>query len=167
MFRVSLIVLSSFFLWPLCILSFDLLLLISPLASSIFSCNDFNQLWLLCSQGLLNNLASYSFDLMKVIKRMMCTKLDAIFYVYVLRCYASLRSEFHVVISVAIFACERWSVRLCLQLFVGGDMSYLRCLYLFTWWCETHIVLWFSSYRVHYVDSFSGLSIFDCPFGIL
>jgi len=48
-------------------------------------------------------------------------------------------------------------------------MSYLHYLCL---WCPTHIVLcfyfvFFSSFCVPYVDSFSGLSIFDCPFGIL
>jgi hypothetical protein len=39
-------------------------------------------------------------------------------------------------------------------------------------WCPTHFVLFFcfvffSSYCAPYVDSFSGLSIFDCHFGIL
>ena len=34
-------------------------------------------------------------------------------------------------------------------------------------WYPTHVVLCFSSSCVPYVDSFSGLSIFDCPFGIL
>ena len=40
----------------------------------------------------------------------------------------SLRSEFRVVMVVAISACKRYSVRLYLQLFVRGLMSYLRYL---------------------------------------
>jgi len=43
----------------------------------------------------------------------------------------SLRSEFRVIISVTISALKRCSVRLHLQLFVGGLMSYLRYLCLF------------------------------------
>jgi hypothetical protein len=59
---------------------------------------------------------------------------------------------------------------LWLWLFVGGLMSYLCYLSLFTY-SLTHIVLCFcfvfSSYCLTYVASFSELSIFDCPFGIL
>ena len=43
---------------------------------------------------------------------------------FVMSYYVSLRSEFPVVISVTIFAFKRCSVRLYLQLFVGGLMSY-------------------------------------------
>jgi hypothetical protein len=44
-------------------------------------------------------------------------------------------------------------------------MSYLRYLSLFAHtWCPTHIVLFFF---VLYAASFSGLSIVDCPFGML
>jgi hypothetical protein len=43
----------------------------------------------------------------------------------------SLRSELCVVMSVTISAYNRCSVRLYLQLFVGGSMSYLRSLCLF------------------------------------
>ena len=42
---------------------------------------------------------------------------------FVMSYYVSLRSEFRVVISVTIFAYKRCSVRLYLQLFVGGLMS--------------------------------------------
>jgi hypothetical protein len=36
------------------------------------------------------------------------------------------------------------------------------------WWCPSHTLLWFSSSCVPYIiASLSGLSIFDCPFGIL
>ena len=84
----------------------------------------------------------------------------------------SLCSELRVVMSVTISAKKRCSVRLYLQLFVGGLMSYLRYLCFFCIeWCPTHIVLCFlfcfSSSCVPYVGSFSGLSIRDCPFGIL
>jgi hypothetical protein len=40
----------------------------------------------------------------------------------------SLRSEFRIVMSAAIIASKRSSVRLCYQLSVGGLMSYLRYL---------------------------------------
>jgi hypothetical protein len=43
---------------------------------------------------------------------------------FVLSCYVSLCSVFRVVISVTISAWKRYSVRLYLQLFVGGLMSY-------------------------------------------
>jgi len=50
-------------------------------------------------------------------------------------------------------------------------MSYLRYLCLLVLWSPTHIVLCFlsclSSSCLPYVASFSGLSIFDRPFGIL
>ena len=72
----------------------------------------------------------------------------------------------------------RCSVPLYLQLFVGGLMSYLppvicrRAHVLFTLlvfvyvqWYPTHIVLCFVFLRL--VSSFSELSIFDLPFGIL
>ena len=80
-------------------------------------------------------------------------------------------SEFRVVVSVAVSAQERCSVRLYLQLFVGGLMSYLRYLYLFTLSGVHHIlccvfVLFFFVLCTH-VASFSGSLIFVCPFGIL
>ena len=59
-------------------------------------------------------------------------------------------------------------VRLYLQLLVGGLMSYLRYMCLFTYrtWRPTRIVLCFrlSSSCVSYVASFSGLFFFDCPY---
>jgi hypothetical protein len=59
-----------------------------------------------------------------------------------------------------------------LCLFVGRLMSYLRYLCLFAHNSDVHQILCvflfcFSSSCVPYVASFSGLSIFDCPFGIL
>ena len=81
--------------------------------------------------------------------------------------YVSLPFEFHVVMSVTIAAQKRCSVRVYLQLFVGGLMSYLRYLCLFAFSGVQYIVLCFSSSCVPYVASFSGLSNFDCPFGIL
>jgi hypothetical protein len=42
----------------------------------------------------------------------------------------SLRSEFRVVKPSTISEKKRWSVRLCLQLFVGGLLSYLSYLHL-------------------------------------
>ena len=60
---------------------------------------------------------------------------------------------------------KQCSVRLYLQLFVAGVMTYLRYLCFFA-----HSVVFLfclSSSCVPYVASFSGLSIFDCPFDIL
>jgi len=56
-------------------------------------------------------------------------------------------------------------------LFVGGRMSYLRYLCLFTYSDVQHMlscvfVLCFTS-CLPYVAGFFGLSIFDCPFDIL
>ena len=99
---------------------------------------------------------------------------------------------FCVVKFVTISAWKRCSVRLFLQLYVGGLMSYLSylcllahsgvqhilcCVFWFAcfrivscvWCCPTHIVLCFlfclSSSCAHKVASFSGLSILDWFFG--
>jgi hypothetical protein len=45
-------------------------------------------------------------------------------------------------------------------------MSYYRYLCLLAQWCLAHIVVFFLA-LLHYVASFYGLSIFDCPFSIL
>ena len=54
---------------------------------------------------------------------------------------------------------------------VGGLMSYLRYLCLLAHSGVHHILccvfVWFFFVLCTHVDSFSGLSIFDCPFGIL
>ena len=55
------------------------------------------------------------------------------FSIVVLCCYMSLHSEFCVVMSVTFSAWKRCSVRLCLWFFVGGLVSYLRCLCLFSY----------------------------------
>jgi len=52
------------------------------------------------------------------------------------------------------------TVRLYLRLFVGGIMSYLPYLCLFAHSGVQHILYFFSWSCVHYVASFSGLSIF-------
>jgi hypothetical protein len=49
-----------------------------------------------------------------------------LFSFFVLSYYVSLRSEFCVVMFVTISAQKRCSVRLYLQLFVGGLMSYFH-----------------------------------------
>ena len=60
------------------------------------------------------------------------------------------------------------------QLFVGGLMSFLYYLCLYAYCCVQHLLcfffwvfFFFTSSCVPYVASFSGLSIFGCPFGIL
>ena len=80
----------------------------------------------------------------------------------------SLRYVFRVVISATIFAQKRCSIRLYLQLFVGGAMSYLLYLCLFVYnGVQTHIVLCFCLVClllvscVPNVASFSGLSILN------
>ena len=55
------------------------------------------------------------------------------FCVLLCRQYVSLRSKFRVVMSVKISTWKRCSVRICLQLFVGGSMSCSRCLCLFAY----------------------------------
>ena len=96
-----------------------------------------------------------------------------LFRFFVLSEYVSLRSEFRVVMAVTISAQKRFSVRLYLQLFVGGGGSCLIdviCVCLRIVVSNTYCVVFlfcFSSSCVPYVASLSGLSIFDCPFGFL
>jgi hypothetical protein len=87
-------------------------------------------------------------------------------------CFYVLSSKFLVVMSVTMFAYKRCSVRLYLQLLVGGLMSYLPyllgfflCIVVSNTYCVVFL-LCFSSSCVHYVASFSGLSIFNYPFVI-
>jgi hypothetical protein len=84
--------------------------------------------------------------------------------------YVPLRSEFRVVISATFFAYKRCSVRLYLQLFEESScLIYVICVCLGTVMSNTYCVeflLCLSSSCVPYVASFSGLSIFNCPFGI-
>ena len=51
----------------------------------------------------------------------------------------------------------------------GANVLFTLFVFACVWWCPTHIVLCscFSSSCVPYVASFSGLSNFDCHFGIL
>ena len=72
-------------------------------------------------------------------------------------------SEFCVVISAAISAYNWCSIRLYLQLFVGGLMSYLRYLCLFTY-CGIQHILRCALFFCVYVASFSGL---ESPFLIV
>ena len=85
-----------------------------------------------------------------------------IFLVVVLFYYVSLRSEFRVVMSVAISAYKLCSDSLYLQLYVGGLMSCLRYLCLLGYTDVQDILC-----CVPYVASISGLSIFYCLLGIL
>ena len=76
-----------------------------------------------------------------VIKKMIPSYIDHNweFFCVVLLC--ALSSEFHVVICVLWFLHKKLClVRLYPQLFVGGLMSYLRCLCLFTYSCVLHIL---------------------------
>ena len=72
-------------------------------------------------------------------------------------------SEFRVVMSVTISAWKRCSVRLHLQLFVGGRISYLRYFCLFAQWCLTHIVLCFCFIFLRLMNTMLPVSL-DCPF---
>ena len=67
------------------------------------------------------------------------------------------------------FQTKRCSVRFCLQLFIGGIMSYVCCLWFFADSGVKHRVccVFFLFHCVPCVANFSGLCIFDCPFSIL
>ena len=81
---------------------------------------------------------------------------------FVLSYYVSLRFEFPVVVSATISALKRCSIRLCLHLFVGGLMSYLYVI------CVCLRIVVSNIYCAgFYVAGLSGLSIFECPLGIL
>ena len=96
------------------------------------------------------------------------------FIFFVLSCYVSLRSEFRVGMSITISVKKRCSGRLCLQLFLGECMSYLRYLCLFSHsgvqciLCCVFVFVFvfcfcfFFGFRrlVYPVASFSGLSFF-------
>ena len=83
----------------------------------------------------------------------------------------SWRYVFRVVLFAMISAYKRCSVRVNLQLFVEERMSYIRDLCLFAYSGVQQILvlfmLCFSTSCVPYVANISGLSGFDCPFGIL
>ena len=88
----------------------------------------------------------------------------SIFLVFVLSYYVSLASEFHVVMSVTESAYNRCSVRLYLQLFVGGLMSYLCYVSFFAYLCcSTHIVLCFCFVFLRFLYSMFPVSL-ECPF---
>ena len=72
--------------------------------------------------------------------------------------------NFRVVMSVTIFALKRCSVRLYLQLFVGGRMSSLRWLCLFAYSGVKHILHCFAFRRL--VCPMFPVSL-DCPFFIV
>jgi hypothetical protein len=89
-------------------------------------------------------------------------------FVYV---HVSLCSVFRVVLFAMISAYKPCSIRVNLQLFVGQRMSYLRDVCLFAYSSVQQILVLFlfcfSTSCVSYVANISGLSFFDCPFGIL
>ena len=67
-----------------------------------------------------------------------------IFLVFVLSYCESLRSEFHVVMSVTISAWKQCLVRLCLQLFVGSScLIYVICVCLCVMVSNTFCVVFF------------------------
>ena len=94
-----------------------------------------------------------------------------ILLVYVLSFCVSLRSELCVGMSVTISAYKRCSVRLYLQLFVGGSMSYLRSLCLFAHsvvqpilWCDFALFFFISCILC---CQLLWIVLFWLPFGIL
>ena len=82
--------------------------------------------------------------------------------VYVLFYYVSLRSEFRVVMAVTISAWKRCSVHLYLQLFAGGSMSCLCCLWLFACGGVQHIIVLCLVF-LRLVSPMSPVFL-DCPF---
>jgi len=86
----------------------------------------------------------------------------------VLSYHMSLRSEFHIVMSVTISAYKRCLVRLYLQLFVEGIMSYLRYLCLFALCGVQHILPVWVTWRGSYVTNvFYCLLIFSNVYCVL
>ena len=79
------------------------------------------------------------------------------------QCNPGLRSEFRVVMSVTISALKRCSVRLYIQLFVVGFMSYLCYLCLFAHSGVQHVVLCFCFVFRRIVYPMLPVSL-DCPF---
>ena len=77
-----------------------------------------------------------------------------------------LRSEFHVVMYVTIFAYKLCSIRLYLQLFVGGLMSYLHYLRLLAYSGVHHILRCVCVFCLGLVYPVLPVSL-RCPFGIL
>jgi hypothetical protein len=75
-------------------------------------------------------------------------------------------SEFSVVMSVTISAWNRCSVRLCLQFFVGGLMSYLRYLSLFGYSCVNTLMLCLCFVFLRLVCTLLPVPL-DCPFLIV
>jgi len=59
--------------------------------------------------------------------------------IFLVFCVVLFHVSLRVVMSVAISAYKQCSVRLCIQLFVGGRMSYLRYLCLFAYIGVQHI----------------------------
>ena len=78
-------------------------------------------------------------------------------------CVILLRSEFRVVMSITISAYKQCSVRLYLQLFVGGFVSYIViCVCLLIFVSNTHCVVFlFCFSRLVYLMLPGSL---DCPF---
>jgi hypothetical protein len=96
-------------------------------------------------------------------------RVEHLFSFCVLSYCVSLRSGFRVVMSLTISGYKRCSIRLYLQLFVGGLMSYLRYLCLFAYSDVQQILCCvfalFLFVLCPHVTSLSSVSIFDCPFG--
>jgi hypothetical protein len=87
------------------------------------------------------------------------------FQFFVLSYYASLLSEFRVVVFT-ISTYKRCSVRLYLQLFVS-ELLFTLFVFVYVQCCPTNIVQCFCFVCLRLVASFFGLSSFYCPFDIL
>ena len=77
--------------------------------------------------------------------------------------YVSLRSELRIVMSATISAYTQCSIRLYLQFFVGGIMSYLRYLCLRKVVCDTYCIVFLLSLSSSCVPNVATVSL-DCPF---
>jgi hypothetical protein len=112
--------------------------------SFLYHCQDFYRTWLYIYEEhggrLIRSRNGLLFASTWVHARLFSGSVLLIFLVSMLSYYVTLRSEFRVVRSVTISAWKRRSVRLYLQLFVGGRMSYLLYLCLFAYSGVQHIL---------------------------
>ena len=106
----------------------------------------------LCRRGVcsvVKRIVNKSF-IKQFLPPVVCRRAHVLFMLFVLVC-----RRVHVLFMLFVFVCRRAHVLFMLFVFV--------CIK----WCPTNIVLCFSWSCERYVFSFSGLSIFYYPFGIL
>ena len=112
---------------------------------------------------------SNEYEVCSATRRLVSTWLWVVFLCCPIMC---LRFEFRVMISVTISAYKRCSVRIYLQFFVGGRMSYLRFfMFICVYCCLTHFVLCYFVLFFFVLCTLCGqflwIALFDWPLSIL